>query len=173
MPRNLRPVTRERLHPRNTLTPPTMPVRRQATLFQVLPIHRPQHRIEDIRKPLHHRENRIRQVSATVPAERPRAFRRAAETRQRRTLRRWSRLLGRWGWVEGPGAGRRSSFLQGRRSMLGGWSPWRCGSRCSGRWLPWEGGLGCPESRMGCGGGRRAVGFRCGSGLLGNCNHRG
>lgn len=63
-----------------------MPVRRQPILFQVLPIHRPQHRIEDIRKPLHHRENRIRQISATVPAERPRALRRAAETPQRRTV---------------------------------------------------------------------------------------
>ena len=75
MPRNLRPIACERLHPWNTLAPPTLPFRRQPVYFQVLPIDRSQNRIEDVRKPLHHRENRIRQVSAAVPAERPRALR--------------------------------------------------------------------------------------------------
>lgn len=86
MPRNLRPITCELLHPWNTFTPPTLPLRRQPVLFQVLPIDRPQNRIENVRKTLHHRENRIRQVSAAVPAERPRTLGRAAEPFHRRTL---------------------------------------------------------------------------------------
>ena len=87
MPWNLQTAMHERLDPRNTLTPPTVPIRRQPVLSQVFPIHCPQDCIKDIWKAFDHWGNGIRQVSATVPAERPRSLRRAAEKPQRRTGR--------------------------------------------------------------------------------------
>lgn len=85
MLRNLQTATRERLHPRNPLTPPAVPLRRQPVPLQVPPIHRPEQRVKDVRETLHHGENRIRQIGAAVATERPRPLRRAAETPQRRT----------------------------------------------------------------------------------------
>ena len=74
------------LHPRHTLAPPALPLRRHPLFLQIFSINSPQYCIKYIRPPFHHWKNRIREVSATVSAKRPRALRRATVKPQRRSF---------------------------------------------------------------------------------------